>query len=84
MIGSSASPDSSQDFEDDGVRLTGPSAKNFLDHILYEAETFFKGGRVPPPPHEGRRGRYGDQVHRGVARNPGEGTQETGENELCQ
>jgi hypothetical protein len=44
LAGIEASPDTSQDFEPDGVHLTGPSAKIFLDHILYEAEAFFKGG----------------------------------------
>jgi hypothetical protein len=44
LAGIEASPESAQDFESDGVHLTEPSAKIFLEHILYEAEAFFKGG----------------------------------------
>ena len=42
----SASPETSQDFEGDGVHLTEPSAKIFITHILYEAEAFFKGNNA--------------------------------------
>jgi len=45
ILGVSCSPDSSQDFAADGVHFTEPSAKIFLDHILSEAEAFFKGER---------------------------------------
>jgi hypothetical protein len=43
IVGVDAPPDSTQDFLQDGVHLNDPAAKIFLDHILSEAETFFKG-----------------------------------------
>ena len=36
---------STQDFQKDGVHLTDPAAKIFLDHILSNAENFFAGIR---------------------------------------
>jgi len=45
IMGIECSPESSQDFEPDGVHLTEPSMKIFLSHILYEAESFFAGGQ---------------------------------------
>ncbi len=83
ILGVSCSPDSSQDFGADGIHFTEPSAKIFLDHILCEAEAFFKGEKSSATSDN-------DQdvtIVRSIEERLDflrESLQETGSNELCQ